>query len=125
MILNVVVIHGHIFFLDTADQCIRNNNIEIRPSDLPWYNSHLHCLRRKVFRAHEKVKMSGRRHDTVAWSTFCRLRNDYQEQLKAAEHDYNDQLRATLNSATHKKKSWWRTVKYFLNRNHTTTIPSY
>ena len=109
-------------FMDTATRSIPNKIVEIRPWDLPWYNSRLRTLKRQVKRQYDKAKSLN--FEPNAWAIFCRLRNSYQYELKLAEKAYNDKLRADLNNSSKQKKCWWRTVKYFLKRNQSSTIPS-
>ena len=113
-------------FLDTAKKCIPSKSVSIRPNDLPWYNSSLRCSKRKVMRAYNKAKSQTRqlKPSTDAWATYKRLRNIYQEQLNLAEEEHRNKLNETLKSGHTKNKSWWKTVKYFLNRNHVSSIPS-
>ena len=108
--------------MEAAEQSIHNRHIEVRPHDLPWYNSRLRSLKRQVKRKYANAKHQN--FNTHAWTSFCQARNHYQEQLKIAEDEYNTKLRQDLNNPSKKTKSWWRTVKYFLNRNQTSTIPS-
>ena len=109
-------------FINAAEYCIPNKNITVRIHDLPWYNSHLRCLKRKVNRLFCKAKSKPRGH--IAWTNYNRIRNDYHEQLENAESQYNNKLSATLQNSKRRNKSWWRTVKYFLNKNHSSSIPS-
>ena len=114
--------HWSDLFLKAAEHCIPNKKIQVRPSDQPWYNSQLRLLKRQVKRKYETAKSLN--YETGAWTAFCQLRNYYQERLKSAEEEYNNKLRADLKNPHRKNKCWWRTVKYFLNRNHSSTVPS-
>ena len=107
-------------FLEVARRCIPSKTIIIRPNDLPWYDGTLRYLKRGVVRAHKKAKKHDRPED---WANFRNLRNDYQEHLQSAEEQYNLKLSASLCNPGTKNKTWWRTVKYFLNRNHCSNIP--
>ena len=109
-------------FMEAATCNIPNKTVEIRPWDLPWYNSRLRLLKRQVKRKYDQAKASN--FGPEAWASFCQLRNSYQEQLKLAERDYNDKLRNDLNNSSKNNKCWWRTVKYFLKRNQSSNIPS-
>ena len=112
-------------FLQAAKVCIPNKEITIRPDDLPWYNSSLRCEKRKVMRAYSKAKEgnNGPRSQEL-WANYNRLRNQYHEHLRIAEEQHNTKLSNSLKNPKKKNKAWWRTVKYFLNRNHRQTIPS-
>ena len=109
-------------FMEAAVHCIPNKHVEIRPSDLPWYNSRLRSLKRRVKRKYDKAK--SRNFEPGLWNSFCESRNYYQEQLKLAEEEHNNKLRSDLNNSSRSSKCWWRTVKHFMNKNHSTTVPS-
>ena len=109
-------------FMEAAVRCIPNKHIEIRPSDLPWYNSRLRSLKRRVKRKYDNAK--GRNFEPDLWNSFCQSRNYYQEQLKLAEEEHKNKLRADLKNSSRSSKCWWRTVKHFMNKNHSTTVPS-
>ena len=108
--------------MEAAVRCIPNKHIEIRPSDLPWYNSRLRSLKRRVKRKYDNAK--GRNFEPDLWNSFCQSRNYYQEQLKLAEEEHKNKLRADLKNSSRSSKCWWRTVKHFMNKNHSTTVPS-
>ena len=109
-------------FIHVAKETIPGKSITVRPLDLPWFNSSLRCTRRKVHRAYNKAK--DHKYDVHFWNSYTTIRNQYQEQLKTAETNYNNKLGVSLKNATKKNKAWWRTVKYFLNRNQSSAIPS-
>ena len=58
------------------------------------------------------------------WPHFRQLRNKYIENLCLAEKEYYQRLEDSVNKVTQRKKSWWQTVKFFLNKNQSSDIPA-
>ena len=56
-------------FMEAAEQSIHNRHIEVRPHDLPWYNSRLRSLKRRVKRKYANAKHQN--FNTHAWTSFC------------------------------------------------------
>ena len=107
-------------FLKCAENSIPHKDVTIRPDDVPWYTNSLRALKRKIHRIHKKAKKR-----PALLPYFRQLRNTYIENLRLAEQAYYQRLEDSVNStATQKKTSWWQTVKFFLNKNQTTDIPS-
>ena len=107
-------------FLSIAKQFIPNRFITVRPSDCPWYTTHLRRLKRKLDRIHGRAKQSN---DPELWAVYRETRNDYNHQIKKAEQDYNHKLADNLKSKTVSSKQWWKLAKTFLGFTSNSSYP--
>ena len=108
-------------FLTTARNCIPNKIVRIYPDDKPFYNAELRKKRRKKNIAHRKAKKSNSPTD---WEQFRKLRNEYNESIKAAKLK-NEKDRASMlrDRETLSPKKWWRLAKSFLKKDKSPTFP--
>ena len=106
-------------FLNVARDCIPNKNVTIRPDDAPWYTNALRALKNKVERIHRRAKKQ-----PSLWPYFRQLRNKYVDDLRLSEQNYYKRLDDSVNNVHHRKKSWWHTVKSFMNKHQPTDIPA-
>ena len=106
-------------FLEIAKEHVPNKEILVRPSDSPWYTSHLRLMKRNVQRLFHKFK---RVKSTANWESYKKLRNDYQQALDQAENDYKNSLTNSLADSKN-SKVWWRTVKSLLGKGSFRSLP--
>ena len=106
-------------FMSVAKEYVPNKNVTIRPGDAPWYTSTLRASKRKVERIHKRAKLR-----PSLWPYFRQIRNKYIDDLRQAEENYFERLGNSINNERKRKKSWWHTVKFFLQKNETPDIPA-
>ena len=70
----------------------------------------------RLFHKFKKVK------STANWESYKKLRNDYQQALDQAEHDYKNSLTDSL-ADSKDSKVWWRTVKSLLGKGSFRSLP--
>ena len=108
-------------FLEIASRCIPNKMVVIRPNDVPWYNKHLRGLKKKKDRSHSYAK---KHNNSSSWATYRFNRNNYVNELHAAEEEYYRNMASKLCQGSQTShKTWWQTVKLFLGRNSDSEFP--
>ena len=107
-------------FLSIAKQFIPNRYVTIRPSDSPWYTKSLRKIKRKLDRIHGRAKRSN---DPEIWGLYREKRNEYNREIKKAEHEYNLKLASELQNKSVSTKQWWKLAKSFLGYNYNTSFP--
>ena len=95
--------------------------VVIRPNDVPWYNKHLRGLKKKKDRSHSYAK---KHNNSSSWATYRINRNNYVNELHAAEEEYYRNMASKLCQGSQTlHKTWWQTVKLFLGRNSDSEFP--
>ena len=107
-------------FLNIARTCIPNRVVMIRPRDSPWYTTNLHRLKRKVNRAFHSFKTLS---TPYRWNKYNRLKNNYLEELRKAEEQYQEKLAKSLKDDQNSRQ-WWSTVKEFLGKGNDSSYPT-
>jgi hypothetical protein len=101
-------------YLNIARMFIPNRIAEIRPHDIPWYNSKLRKLKRTKDRLHNIAKSSK---STTDWENFRTARNLYTKSLCECEQEYKEKLADSLKTCKLlNPKHWWHITKQFMGK---------
>jgi hypothetical protein len=106
--------------LDIAKQCIPTRKVNIRPSEPPWINSIIKSKIRKRKRLYRKAKLTD---SDDHWKRFKQIRNEIVDLVKKAKTEHIEKLSSKLKSDLPSTKSWWSTLKRFINSNSNVHIP--
>jgi len=106
--------------IKATKHCTPSKLVNIRQQDCPWFNSIIKRKIRQRKRAYRKAKTSM---SITHCSKFRHLRNDVVSLIRKAKLSYFDSLSNKLKKSTLASRDWWKTLRGFINPQHTKSIP--
>ena len=104
----------------TAEECIPNKIITVKPNEPLWINSRIKSLIRKRKRCYRKYK----KYPTdLNISKYKTLRNDVVKLIKSAKHSYYSNLSNQILNNNTSSKDFWKITKLIMGKKHESIPP--
>ena len=100
--------------INAAKTSIPNKYVNIRPNDVPWFQSNIRKLIRQRKRLHKKAKIIN---SDLAWAIFRKKRNDVTTAIRKCKSDFKENLIKKINESSLGAKNWFKMAKSFLKLN--------
>ena len=100
---------------------IPNKIIKIRKSDPSWLTNHIkRLIRKKKKRLYDKFKKTNNKTD---FDNYKHIRNQVTNEIRKSKTAEIENLSDKLKDSNISQSSWWKTLKYFIKPDQTSTIP--